>query len=378
MLAFADDPGDVRFAADLGRHCASAAAVALDTRAAKLRALAALAGSGSLSLAYFRHPAMTRAVAGRDRATLPDAVVVYSSPMAQYVPAELRRRTLVDLVDVDSEKWNDYAASHHWPMSVLYGIESRRLLSVELQLVRGFGGTVLATEREAAILRPHLDPTAACRLSVLVNGVDLEHYRPAIPPDPGSVPPAERRFFGPGGPRVVFTGAMDYYANVDGVTWFARDAWPAIRSAHPGALFLIVGAKPAPAVAALAEIPGVIVTGFVEDVRPYLWSADVCVAPLRIARGVQNKVLEACACGRPVVATCEAVAGLAMASGRDVLVADDGPGMAAAVLKVLVGGAAADALAAAGRRYVEREHSWGEMTARLGGLVEALVENGES
>jgi sugar transferase (PEP-CTERM/EpsH1 system associated) len=374
VLAFADDSRDLPFVADLRQFCASAEVMKLDTRLAKARSVLGLVRAEALSLAYFRQRDMARAVAERVRSTPPDACVVYSSPMAQYVPAQLRSRTVVDLVDVDSEKWRDYRASHRWPMSAVYGIESKRLRAFELSVVSGHALSVLATEREAALLRPDLPAGVSDRLSALVNGVDLEFYHPANGFEPSEIPPAERRYFEFGGPRVVFTGAMDYYANVEGVSWFARDVWPLVRAVFPMARFLVVGSRPAAAVIELERLPGVSVTGFVDDVRPYLWSADVCVAPLRIARGVQNKVLEACACGRPVVATPDAVAGLDLDAGEDVVVAGNAPELAASILGVLTNAALAAALGASGRRYAERVHSWPAMLQRFSGLVESVAE----
>jgi glycosyltransferase involved in cell wall biosynthesis len=169
---------------------------------------------------------------------------------------------------------------------------------------------------------------------------------------------------------LVFTGAMDYYANVDAVTWFATEVLPRIQAEVPGTRLCIVGSRPAPQVQALARRPGVVVTGFVDDIRDWYARAAVCVVPLRIARGIQNKVLEALAMGRPVVASSPAAAGLGARSGEELRVADDPADWAREVVDLLRAPQAAAALGAAGRRFVEREYVWD--TAMRG--LEALLE----
>ena len=376
VLAFADDRADLKRVDDLRQHCASAEIIWLDTRIARGRSLMALFGSRALSLAYFEHHSMGLAVAERLRDSVPDACVVYSSPMAQYVPATLRRRTVVDLVDVDSEKWRDYSMRHRWPISSVYATEARRLRNCELSIVEAFGRTVLSTEREASLLQSRLSSSARERLSAIVNGVDLDFYGPAGQGDRRALPQDEREFLEGDRPRVAFVGAMDYYANEDAARWFAAEVWPVVRAGHPTAQFLIVGAKPTSRVRALERFPGVTVTGRVEDVRPYLWSADVCVVPLRIARGVQNKVLEAFACARPLAATGVALAGLSVRVGVDALVADDAPGLAAAVHRLLVDPSVAARLGRSARSYAERAHSWQVMLERFVTLVESVAAPG--
>ena len=181
---------------------------------------------------------------------------------------------------------------------------------------------------------------------MLANGVDAGYFDPSGN-WPNPYPPGRR--------AVVFTGAMDYHANVDAVRWFAETALPSIRAALPEAIFAIVGSNPAPPVRALAGADGVLVTGRVADIRPYLAHAAVVVAPLRIARGVQNKVLEALAMARPVVATANAVQGIPGAAQAGVCVRDAGEGLAAAVLERLEGD---DSTAAAGRRLVLERYTW--------------------
>ena len=196
------------------------------------------------------------------------------------------------------------------------------------------------------MLLRRIAPEAAARVRVLANGVDAAYFDPSLAtPDPF---PAGRR-------PIVFTGAMDYYANIDAVRWFAEDALPAIRALLPEAFFAIVGSNPTREVRALARPDSILVTGRVDDIRPYLAHAAVVVAPLRIARGVQNKVLEALAMARPVVATANAVQGIPGASQAGVAVHDGAREFASAVIDRL---AAVPGAGASGRRLVLERFAW--------------------
>ena len=224
-----------------------------------------------------------------------------------------------------------------------------------------FDASLVSAEPEAVLLR-RVAPDAAGRIRVLANGVDAAHFDPAGAwPDPY-----------PAGSRpVVFTGAMDYYANVDAVRWFAESAFPAVRAAVPDALFAIVGTNPAAPVRALARPGAILVTGRVEDVRPYLAHAAAVIAPLRIARGVQNKVLEAMAMARPLVATGNAVQGIPGAAQAGVIVRDAGSEFAAAVIEVLTRGSG---IAMDSRRFVLDRHTWPTQV----GIVSELLRGGHS
>jgi sugar transferase (PEP-CTERM/EpsH1 system associated) len=230
--------------------------------------------------------------------------------MAQFMPANLSRRVL-DMVDVDSDKWTQYAATQRWPLAWLYAREGRRLAEWEARVAQDFDATLLVSRDEAALLQRRV-PAARHKIGAFENGVDAEYFSPARDyPNP----------YAPGVQGVVFTGAMDYWPNVDAVTWFAERIFPAVRDAVPDAQFTVVGSRPGEVVAALARQPGVVVTGSVPDVRPYLAHAACAVAPLRIARGVQNKVLEAMAMARPVVASAQAAEGIRAEAGRDFILA---------------------------------------------------------
>ncbi len=359
LFTLADDPRDLAHADALRRWCASVTIQPLSTRVAALRGALALATTGSLSVAYFHDRRLASAVRAACVARLPEAFVAYCSAMAQYVPASYRSQTVADLVDVDSEKWLQYASTSSFPLSWLYRREFRRLRTIERTIAATCHATVLTTPREVALL----DADGAHGVVSLVNGVDLEYFAPHV----SDAPPRTGE-----GPWVVFSGAMDYRANVDAVGWFAAEIWPAIRRSHPTARFVIVGRNPRPEVSALHATNGIVVTGEVEDVRPFLHGAAVCVAPLRIARGIQNKVLEAMACGRPVVVTGEVAQCLSVApSAGAYLATDTAEGIAAAVSSLLDRPGVAQALGASGRQYVEQHHDWGRMLDAFERLVSA-------
>src|SRR3569623_858504 len=200
----------------------------------------------------------------------------------RHVEAAAGRRRVMDFVDIDSDKWQQYAEARRWPLSWVYRREARTLLQYERAVAATFDASVFVSDSEADLFK-RLAPECAARVWSIHNGVDTAYFDPVqsfTPPYPLYEKP------------IVFTGAMDYWANVEAVNWFAREVFPVVRAADEEARFYIVGARPAAEVQALRRLPGVIVVGAVDDIRPYLAHAALAVAPLRIARGVQNKVLE--------------------------------------------------------------------------------------
>jgi polysaccharide biosynthesis protein PslH len=367
--AFVDDPADWVHAEALRAVCGEICLRPLTRRIGLLKGLTGLATGSPLTTGYYRDRALrTWACTLASRRPL-DAVFVYSSSMAQHATGcglAVHGPRVIDFCDVDSDKWRQYAASHAPPARWIYAREARLLARCERQATRDFDASLVSAEAEAVLLRG-IAPDASGKIRVLGNGVDAAHYDPAGAwPDP----------FPAGSRPVVFTGAMDYYANVDAVRWFAEFAFPDVRAAVPDALFVIVGANPAPQVRALARPGEIVVTGRVEDVRPYLAHAAAVVAPLRIARGVQNKVLEAMAMARPLVATGNAVQGIPGAAQAGVIVRDDGRGIATALTEVLTQGPGS---AMNSRRFVLDRYTWQTQVDVLtellrGGHPPALVE----
>ena len=344
---FVDDPDDLQHVETLRAMCADLHVARLNPRLAKIRSLNALLAGEPLTLRYYRDAGLRHWVEETLRRHRIDAVVVFSSAMAQYVEGIPRIRILVDFVDVDSAKWTQYAPQHHWPMSWLYRREGRCLLAYERRIAQLAARSFFVTDNETAMFRK-LAPESAVRTDAMCNGVDAEYFSP----DPACPSPyAEDEI------PVVFTGAMDYWPNVDAAQYFANDVLPRLRELRPQVRFTIVGRSPTPEVLALAG-EHVTVTGTVPDVRPYLQHAAVVVAPLRIARGIQNKILEAMAMARPVVASAECAAAVDAVTGEELLTAADADAFVAHIDALLDDPERVARMSDAARQRVLDRYSW--------------------
>ena len=355
-----DDPADAQHLSVLRGCCAEVHAAPVTRSGRIARTLFGTRPGEPLSLAWFHEPGLARWVRAGLGARRYEAVLIYSSAMATYVPpgpgGPLR---ILDMVDVDSEKWRAYAASAGGPKRLVWAREARTLLAFERRVAAQFDRTLLVSAQEAQTFAM-LAPEVASRIDWVENGVDVARFDPECDwPDP----------YAAESPAIVFTGTMDYRPNVEAVNFFATEVMPRLASLSPAPHFHIVGANPSPAVRALAELPRVHVTGSVPDMRPYLAHAAVAVAPLRIARGIQNKVLEAMAMARPVVASPEAHEGVRAVAGRDLLVANGAEAMAAAVTQVLAGGM--PGLGRAARAAVLAGYDWKATLARLDDILVA-------
>lgn len=359
-----DSPSDLGHVASLRRLVHGVEVVRMDGLYSRLQKSLALLTGQPVSLRAFYSRRLQSQVDSLLARLEFDCVFAYSSPMAEYVFRSRHwpdacggMRKLADFIDVDSTKWNNYAASCpgmlQWPKRWLFRREARLLADHECRVGREFDKVFLVTDAERNAL-----PAGVPREKVLAlaNGVDLEFFSHV------SAAPAHPQ-------RVVFTGVMDYWPNVEGVLWFVNEVWPAVRAANPDARFDIVGRNPSPAVRKLAANHGVSVTGFVPDVREHVSAAQVCVAPLRIARGVQNKILEAMAMGRPVVCTPQAMEGIAAVVGKEALVADDPQSFSWAINRLLSDPGEAAEIGKAGLAYVTRSHRWSDTLAALDELL---------
>jgi len=356
LATFVDDSDDWQHVPTVQAVCASSHFAALNPRAARVRSLGALLGNRSLSLDYYRDAGLRQWVDATMREKNIRRIVVFSSPMAQYAEPYAQARRIVDFCDVDSDKWAQYAAKKAWPASMLYRYEADRLLRYERHIAATTDASLLVSAPEADLFR-RLAPESSARIGWFSNGVDTSYFAPAAHANPYA--PDER--------ALVFCGAMDYWPNVDAVQWFAKEVLPALS----GVSFYIVGARPAPEVLALAGLPGVHVTGTVPDVRPYVQHAALSVAPLRIARGIQNKVLEAMAMAKTVVVTPQALEGIDAHPGRELLLAADAPQTIAAITTALSGSAASlVAIGNAARARVEASYSWDARLAPLDTLID--------
>jgi sugar transferase (PEP-CTERM/EpsH1 system associated) len=278
--------------------------------------------------------------------------MVYSSNVAQFAEPFTGTTRIMQFSDLDSLKWRHYAARTRPPMRWIYALEARRLLAYEQRIARSFTHSLVCTDAER---RAFESAIPGVPVSTVRNGVDLDYFRST-----GSTRT-------PGG--IVFTGVMDYLPNVDAIEWFVADILPRVQAAVPEAHLVICGSRPSPAVLALAGRLGVTVTGRVPDVRLYLDAAQLFVAPLRIARGIQNKVLEAMAMGLPVVASVAAWTGTAIPRGEGIEASDDAEGFARHVVRLLRDRAYREAMGTAARCAVERDYAWGTQMAALDDVI---------
>lgn len=356
---FIDDPNDRQHREEVRKYCQDLCAPEISPTIARIASLRGLLSGEALSLPYLRNRelyAWTTQVLCEQR---PEHIVIFSGPMAQYVSGRVPdgATTLFDMVDVDSEKWRSYAERKPWPMSALYRREADRLLAFERRMAGEFDSTVFVSREEADLFRS-LAPECSAKTTYRIQGVDSEFFDPA-----GTYPNP----FPAGAAALVFTGAMDYWPNVDAVGWFAEQAWPRIRRQVPNGRFFIVGMRPAPEVSRLAKEPGITVTGAVADVRPYLAHAHAAILPLRIARGIQNKVLEAMAMRLPVIGTPEAMTGIAPFAGFAPIISERADTLADAAVRLLQGTRHADSAA---RECVLQRYNWDANLQRIARLLE--------
>lgn len=290
-----------------------------------------------------------------------DSVFCFSSPTAEYLYNSKHYRGslanipwVMDLIDVDSHKWRQYAETSAQPLCWLYNREADYLLEYEKRIVKEFHQILLVSESEKKLLNSYV---SSAKTKAVGNGVDLQYFMPVQPDlSPDKVP------------TLVFTGAMDYWPNVDGVEWFANAIFPLIKKEVPDVLFQIVGSNPSPQVKNLARIDGIFVAGFVADTRDFFAAADICVIPLRIARGIQNKVLEAMAMGKAVVCTAAALEGIKAEAGKDVLVAEDAASFAEAVRMLLNDNEYRRELGQRARNCMETNYSWAKVLEHIDDL----------
>lgn len=355
---FIDSEEDWQYEENVRNYCQDVCIVRLNPLQARVKSLFALSGNGPLTLAYYRDAKLKQWVNGLiDTGSVQD-IVVFSSAMAQYVEHLSDHRRIIDFVDVDSDKWRQYAQSKSWPLNWVYHRESRYLLDYEKKIAGQFSYSTFVSEKEAELFRQFV-PDSAEKINFFNNGVDTDFFSPARDyPNPY-----------PTGKRVlVFTGAMDYWANIDAVSWFANSVFPSVRTKLPDVDFYIVGAKPARQVQMLANLPGIHVTGAVEDIRPYLTHATVAVAPLRIARGIQNKVLEAMAMQKPVVVSGQAMEGIHAISGKELIVVRDAGDYVKQLLSLLDSNEQV-VIGRSARERVLRDYTWSANLSRVDALL---------
>ena len=367
---FLDDPADEIHVERVREMCPDLHVERLRPRLAKLRSLTGFLTHQALSVHYYQN-ASIQAWVNKTLAEHPiDAVVIFSAVMAQYIkmlPGASPPPMLVDFVDVDSAKWTQYAPAHRWPLSWLYRREGERLLAYERAVAKRSTHSFFVTENEADLFRK-VALESVSKIMTISNGVDADYFSPdPTRASPFAVNLGERKEI-----AIVFTGAMDYWPNIDAVTWFARDILPVLRQRWPQLHLYIVGRSPPPVVQAL-ESDAVVVTGTVPDVRPYLQYAALVVAPLRVARGVQNKILEAMAMACPVVASHSCVKAIEARMDDEILGATSKNDFVREINALLMAPARAAAIGQSARQRAVKSFSWSAHLSLMDPYLGALA-----
>lgn len=354
LFTLADDPADLVYQNDLAEYCRQVSVAEIKPLLARIRALPFFLTSTALTLPYFYSSRLDAAFRDAVLRRSYDRIFVYCSAMAQYVKSEYSIPVLTDFVDVDSDKWTQYADHSRLPMSAVYRRESQCLRRYEQEICERSADVVVTTEREARMLR-EIHPRA--NVHVISNGVDTDYFTPQQANLSGL-------------PAVAFTGDMSYLPNASAAIYFATEVLPIIRGSVPGIRFLVIGRNPGPEVKKLEALPGVTVTGSVPDIRSYMAQAAVFVAPLSIAAGIQNKTLEAMACGLPVVATPRAVQGLSPEIAMLVDVGTNSVELADKVIGLLRDPEIARCKGIEGRRRVIVRYGWKQPLDQLVEILE--------
>ncbi len=359
-----DDPADWEHVDTVRAMCADAHFARLDRNLAMLTCQKGWLTGEPLSFTFFQDRRLAAWVDQVLTQIKPDVVFVCSSNMAQYVMTHPYRPKcrIIDFADADSEKWREYAEKGSGVMKYVHAREARLVLEQDRAAARWSDASTFVSEPEAAIFRG-LAPESTNKIHAVASGVDSVYFSP------------DHRFeplYDTSCPTFVFTGTMDYPPNIDAACWFAKDILPMIRAQIGNAQFYVVGTSPAQEVLRLSKLDGVHVTGRVQDVRPYLAHAVASVAPLRIARGIQNKVLEAMAMGMPVITTPQALEGIdAAQAGRDLLVAPSAAEIADLAYKLAMNTINGALFGAAARACVVDHYSWAARLAKFNSLIEA-------
>ncbi len=359
---FVDDPQDEVHIPILQKYCTQLTTVRLSPRLATIRGLAGLACGKSLTQSYYEHQGMRRVLDDWYKRTTFDVVVAFSSSMAPYAMFAPCRRRVLDFCDLDSAKWSQFADQSRWPLRLLYRTEGRRLANLERQWIDKADATILISRSERDQLSSDIDRR---KVHVVGNGVEVSDSPIVKKPSKENANAAT---------VVGFMGVMDYKPNVEGVAWFVKSCWPTIRKKMPQAEFHIVGRSPNSKAKKLACYEGVRVIGNVPDAQQAVSAFDVSVAPLLLARGLQNKVLEAMACGKPVVLTRQAAEGIHGEPGQHFLVQNDPTKFSQSVISLLQQPIVREQIGQRARHYVSVHHQWRHELSKLELVVTGISQ----
>jgi sugar transferase (PEP-CTERM/EpsH1 system associated) len=355
---FIDDEKDWEYVEKLKEICSETCFVKLHPQISRMRSLSGMVTNQPLTLPYYRDEVLQKWVNNILDTRHIKNILVFSSAMAQYVKESYSTHCVIDFVDVDSDKWKQYSKTKPWPLSWLYQRESRLLLKYERKIAGAFDASTFVSETESEFFKK-LAPETAAKVTYFNNGVNAEYFSP----EKVNTSPYQSNT-----DTLVFTGAMDYWANIDAVEWFAHSIFPLIRAQLPSVEFYIVGSRPSAKVTALSSLPGVTVTGSVEDIRPYIAHATLVVVPLRIARGIQNKVLEAMAMAKTVIASPQAAEGIRALHNQELFVENDKQNFADRIVTQIKGGQNMN-VGNAARTRILKDYSWGQILNQVDKLL---------
>lgn len=314
---FIDDPYDLQYTNVLSKYCVEQFFLKQNKLVAKLKGLTSFITGKPITLPYYYDAKMQVWATGVVEKQNINSIFVYSSSMAQYCESSSfsSKRKVIDFVDVDSDKWRQYAEKKSGISRWVYNREFKRLAEYEDKICQAFDNSLFVSPQEAALFANRQPESAKKKVLGLLNGVDVEFFNVNNDFEDERIP--EDEYF------ISFTGAMDYWANVEAVEWFVVNVWPQIRVSKPHLKFYVVGGNPSKEIIALNNQNNVVVTGRVKDIRPYIIKAQCIVAPMQIARGIQNKVLEAMSLSKAVVMTSLAAEGIELPEEQHVYVTDD-------------------------------------------------------
>lgn len=348
---FIDDPNDHQYQSELMPYCREVKAISLNPTYSKVKGLTkALLSNLPITVPYYSNSDMQHWVNKTIEDNNISKCLIFSSSMAQFVeqPQFNDLQKVIDFVDMDSDKWLQYAQKKAGPMKWLYTRESRTLGGYEKSIAKTFDASVFVSDKEAGLFKQFINDDK-CQVVGINNGIDSDFFNPNeeclleedIPLHPKAI---------------IFTGAMDYWANINAVEWFIEQCWPTVLEHHPESYFYIVGSNPPASLQKLNGHNNIIVTGRVEDMRPYLKNACLAIAPLQIARGIQNKILEAMSMGCQVVATSQAFEGLADSGKELVHIHNSANEFSQTVINLINQLPAAEQ----NRQWVINHYSWGQ------------------
>ncbi len=357
---FVDDPRDEAYIGKVREYCKSAHFQSLNPAVARLLSARSLLNGSALTLGYYPRRNLLKwcdeAVGAHDIRR----VFVSSTPMYQFVPASARKAVkVIHYHDLDSDKWRQYATTRPWPLSAIYRREWRRLLEYERQIALDADAGLFVTPSEAELFRK-LAPESFHKIHWPGHGLDHDYYRSSA----AAVSP-----YPEGTKAIVFVGVLDYWPNEDAAIWYAREIHKRVQAARSDALFYVVGMNPTRRVLDLATLPGVVVTGPVPDVRPWFQYASVAVAPVRIGRGIQNKVLQAMAMQCPVVISEMSATSLSARAGEELEVAETAEQFAAKVVALLNDPARARSIGMRARERILCDYSWQKTMERIDSML---------